>query len=102
MGLPPVVAGLAVYLLLSRSGPLGSLGLLFTPRAMVIAQVVLVLPIVISIGRQVVEALSAEYDGQLRSLVPSTWRPVPTPPGDGRSSLLTRGPAGFGPGPEAG
>ena len=61
MGLPPVVAGLFVYLLLSRSGPLGSLGLLFTPTAMVIAQVVLVTPIIAAIARQMLEDLWREY-----------------------------------------
>src|SRR5205807_10347575 len=61
MGLPPVVAGLFVYLLLSRSGPLGSLGLLFTPTAMVIAQVVLVTPIIAAVSRQMVEDLWREY-----------------------------------------
>ena len=61
MGLPPVVAGLFVYLLLSRSGPLGSLGLLFTPTAMVIAQVVLVTPIIAAIARQILEDLWREY-----------------------------------------
>ena len=74
MGLPPVVAGLLVYLALSRSGPLGSLGLLFTPTAMIIAQVVLVLPIVISITRQTVEDMWHEYEEQLRSLGSSRWR----------------------------
>jgi tungstate transport system permease protein len=96
MGLPPVVAGLAIYLLLSRSGPLGGLGLLFTPTAMVIAQTVLVLPIVIALTRQVVEDLWAEYDAQLRSLGSSTWRAVPTLLMDARFSLLTALLAGFG------
>jgi tungstate transport system permease protein len=96
MGLPPVVAGLAIYLLLSRSGPLGSLGLLFTPAAMVIAQTVLVLPIVISLTRQVVEDLWREYEDQLRSLGSSAARAVPTLLWDGRFSLLTAVLAGFG------
>ena len=61
MGLPPVVAGLFVYLLLSRSGPLGNLGLLFTPNAMVIAQVVLVTPIIAALARQMIEDLWREY-----------------------------------------
>ena len=68
MGLPPVVAGLLIYLLLSRSGPLGSLGLLFTPSAMVVAQAVLVAPILAALSRQVLEALWDEYAEQLRSL----------------------------------
>jgi tungstate transport system permease protein len=96
MGLPPVVAGLAVYLLLSRSGPLGGLGLLFTPAGMVIAQTVLVLPIVLSITRQVVEALWTEYQEHLRSLGSSTLRAVPTLLWDGRHSLVTGLLAGFG------
>jgi tungstate transport system permease protein len=96
MGLPPVVAGLAIYLLLSRSGPLGALGLLFTPSAMIVAQTVLVLPIVVAITRQVVEDLWAEYEEQLRSLGSSTLRAVPTLLWDARFSLLTGLLAGFG------
>jgi tungstate transport system permease protein len=96
MGLPPVVAGLVVYLLLSRSGPLGALGLLFTPPAMIVAQALLVLPIVISLTRQVVEDLWAEYGTQLRSLGSSTWRAIPTVLFDARFSLLTALLAGFG------
>src|ERR1041384_1836185 len=68
MGLPPVVVGLVVYLLLSRAGPLGDLGLLFTPGAMVIAQTILVTPIVAALARQVIEDLWAEYREQLTSL----------------------------------
>ena len=68
MGLPPVVVGLLVYLLLSRAGPLGELGLLFTPPAMVIAQTLLILPIVAALARQAVEDAWREYDEQLRSL----------------------------------
>jgi len=68
MGLPPVVVGLTVYLLLSRAGPLGWMGLLYTPEAMVIAQTVLVTPIVAALSRQVIEDLHAEYHEQLRSL----------------------------------
>ena len=68
MGLPPVVVGLAVYLLLSRAGPLGALGLLFTPAAMVIAQTILITPIVAALSRQVVEDAWEEYREQLRSL----------------------------------
>ena len=96
MGLPPVVAGLAVYLLLSRAGPLGSLGLLFTPTAMVVAQTALILPIIISLTRQVVQDLWVEYEEQLRSLGSSTWRAVPTLLWDARFSLLTAILAGFG------
>ncbi len=68
MGLPPVVVGLIVYLLLSRSGPFGVLGLLFTPTAMIIAQVILIVPIIAALTRQVIEDLWAEYGEQLRSL----------------------------------
>jgi tungstate transport system permease protein len=96
MGLPPVVAGLIVYLMLSRSGPLGSLALLFTPTAMIIAQTLLILPIVISLTRSVVEDLWAEYREQLRSLGASRLRAVPTLLWDGRVSLLTGVLAGFG------
>jgi tungstate transport system permease protein len=96
MGLPPVVAGLVIYLLLSRAGPLGFLGLLFTPAAMIVAQAVLVLPIVISLTRQTVADLWAEYEDQLRSLGSSTLRAVPTLLWDGRFSLLTALLAGFG------
>lgn len=96
MGLPPVVAGLIVYLLLSRSGPLGSLSLLFTPTAMIIAQTLLILPIIISLTRSVVEDLWTEYSDQLRSLGASRLDAVPTVLWDGRVSLLTGVLAGFG------
>ena len=96
MGLPPVVAGLVVYLLLSRSGPFGALALLFTPTAMIIAQTVLILPIVISLTRSVVEDLWAEYREQLLSLGAGRLRAVPTLLWDGRVSLLTGVLAGFG------
>ena len=96
MGLPPVVAGLLIYLLLSRSGPLGPLGLLFTPTAMIIVQTFLILPIVASLTRQVVEDLWADYAEQLRSLGSSRLRAVPTLLWDGRYSLVTALLAGFG------
>lgn len=96
MGLPPVVAGLLVYLLLSRSGPLGPLDLLFSPTAMILAQTVLILPIVIALTRSVVEDLWTEYEEQLRSLNSSRLRAVPTLLWDGRFSLLTGVLAGFG------
>lgn len=96
MGLPPVVAGLAVYLLLSRAGPLGELGLLFTPSAMVIAQVVLVLPILAALSRQKVEELLGEYREQLVSLGMSRARMMPTLLWDARFALLTVLLAGFG------
>ena len=96
MGLPPVVAGLVVFLMLSRSGPLGSLGLLFTPGAMIVAQTILITPIILSLTRQVVEDLWCEYDEQLRSLGSSRLRAIPTLLWDGRFSLITAILAGFG------
>ncbi|MCK8517296.1 ABC transporter permease [Methylonatrum kenyense] len=96
MGLPPVVAGLMVYLLLSRAGPLGSWGLLFTPTAMVIAQTLLVLPIIAALSRQVVEDLWEEYREQLQSLGSSRLRAIPTLLWDARFSLVTGVLAGFG------
>jgi tungstate transport system permease protein len=96
MGLPPVVVGLVVYLLLSRSGPLGVLGLLFTPTAMVIAQFVLVTPIVAALARQTVEDLWVEYSEQLRSLGTTPAHALPTLLWDGRFSLVTAILAGFG------
>jgi tungstate transport system permease protein len=96
MGLPPVVAGLVVYLMLSRSGPLGFLGLLFTPTAMVIAQTILITPIVVSLTRSVIEDLWKEYEDQLRSLGSSAVRAVPTLLWDARFSLVTVILAGLG------
>jgi tungstate transport system permease protein len=96
MGLPPVVAGLVIYLLLSRSGPLGPLGLLFTPTAMIVAQTALILPIVVSLTRQVIEDLWEEYEEQLVSLGSSKLRAIPTLLRDARFSLLTVILAGFG------
>lgn len=96
MGLPPVVAGLLVYLLLSRAGPLGSLGLLFTPGAMVIAQTLLVIPIVAALSRQVVEDAWREHEEQLRSLGAGTPRAALTLLWDTRFSLFTVVLAGFG------
>ena len=96
MGLPPVLCGLLIYLLLSRSGPLGSLGLLFSPTAMVVAQAVLIMPIVAALARQVLEGMWEEYAEQLRSFRVSTLRAVPTLLWDGRFALLTVLLAGFG------
>lgn len=96
MGLPPVVAGLVIYLLLSRAGPLGDWGLLFTPAAMVIAQTVLVTPIVAALTRQTIADLHREYDEQLRSLAIPPYRAIGTLLWDGRYSLLTGLLAGFG------
>jgi tungstate transport system permease protein len=96
MGLPPVVVGLFVYLMLSRAGPLGELGLLFTPTAMVIAQAILVTPIIAALTRQTVEDLYVEYREQLQSLGVGPLRAIPTLLWDGRFSLLTAVLAGFG------
>jgi tungstate transport system permease protein len=96
MGLPPVVVGLLVYLLLSRAGPLGAMGLLFTPTAMVIAQVVLITPIVAALSRQIVADAWREYEEQLRSLGASTPRAAFTLLLDTRFSLSTAVLAGLG------
>ena len=96
MGLPPVVVGLVVYLLLSRAGPLGSLGLLFTPPAMVIAQTLLIVPIIAALCRQAVEDAWVEYEEQLRSLGAGGLRAALTLVWDIRFSLLTAVLAGLG------
>jgi len=96
MGLPPVVVGLLVYLLLSRAGPLGALGLLFTPTAMVIAQAILITPIIAALSRQVVEDAWLEYREQLRSLGETRLGAVMTLLWDLRFSLVTIILAGFG------
>lgn len=96
MGLPPVVVGLVIYLLLSRAGPLGDWGLLFTPTAMVIAQTVLVTPIVAALCRQTVGDLYVAYADELRSLGAGGLRAVPALLWDGRFSLLTAVLAGLG------
>ena len=96
MGLPPVVIGLVVYLALSRSGPLGSWGLLFTPQAMVIAQTILVTPIIAALSRQVVEDAWDEYREQLRSLGERRFGAAITLLWDLRFSLVTIVLAGFG------
>jgi tungstate transport system permease protein len=96
MGLPPVVVGLFVYLVLSRSGPLGFLELLFTPGAMMIAQCLLITPIVAALTRQVIEDLWQEYREQISSLGSGPGRAIGTLLWDGRFSLLTAVLAGFG------
>lgn len=96
MGLPPVVVGLVVYLILSRSGPLGALGWLFTPIGMVMAQVVLITPIVAALSRQTVADLWIEYEEQLRSLGLTPLKAIATLLWDGRFSLSTAVFAGFG------
>ena len=96
MGLPPVVVGLIVYLLLSRSGPFGVLGLLFTPTAMIIAQVIIITPLIASITHQAMRELWAEYHDLLISLNTSQRQRVATLIWDGRRALLTGALAGFG------
>ncbi len=96
MGLPPVVVGLAVFLLLSRSGPLGFLGILFTPRAMIIAQSLLVLPIIAALARQTIEDLWAEYRDELTAMRIGPAGRVATLLYDARFSLVTTLLAGFG------
>ncbi len=96
MGLPPVVAGLAIYLLLSRAGPLGEWGLLYTPEAMIIAQTVLVTPIVAALTRQVIEDLHRRYDEQLRAFGLSRGATAITLLWEARFSLVTVVLAGFG------
>lgn len=96
MGLPPVVVGLVVYLLLSRSGPLGSLGILFTPAAMIVAQTILVAPIIAALSRQTIEDLWAEYRDELDAMNVGPLQRVATLIVDARFSLVTALLAGFG------
>ena len=96
MGLPPVVVGLAVYLLLSRSGPLGFLGILFSPKAMIVAQTLLVLPIMAALARQTVEDLWAEYRDELTAMRVGPLGRIATLLWDARFSLTTTLLAGFG------
>ncbi|HET9718386.1 MAG TPA: ABC transporter permease [Pseudolabrys sp.] len=96
MGLPPVVVGLAVFLLLSRSGPLGELGLLFTPRAMVVAQTVLIAPIIAALTRQTIEDLWIEYQPELTAMDVGPLGRIATLIWDARFSLVTALLAGFG------
>ncbi len=96
MGLPPVVVGLIVYIMLSRSGPFGVLNLLFTPTAMVIAQVIIITPLIASISHQAIRDLWAEYHDLLISLNTTKWQRMLTLIKDARRSLLTASLAGFG------
>ena len=96
MGLPPVVVGLLVYLSLSNAGPLGPLALLYTPSAMIIAQSILVIPIVAALTRQTIEDMHGEYDELMRVLGIGRWGMVATLLWDARYSLLTAMLAGFG------
>lgn len=96
MGLPPVVVGLAVYLLLSRSGPLGNFGILFTPTAMIVAQAVLIVPIIAALTRQTIEDLWTEYRDELSAMDVGPLGRITTLLWDARFSLLTALLAGFG------
>ena len=96
MGLPPVVVGLIVYILLSRSGPLGVFGLLFTPTAMIIAQVIIIVPLIASIAHQSLRDLWTEYHDLLISMNVTQTQKVKTLLWDARRALLTASLAGFG------
>ncbi len=96
MGLPPVVVGLIVYLMLSRSGPFGVLGLLFTPTAMIIAQCIIITPLIASIAHQALRDLWAEYHDLLISISTTRRQRIATLLWDGRRALLTSTLAGFG------
>ena len=96
MGLPPVVVGLLVYLALSRSGPLGAWGILFTPQAMILAQTILIAPIIAALTRQTVEDLWAEYRDELTAMDVGPVKRMITLLWDARYSLLTALLAGFG------
>lgn len=96
MGLPPVVVGLVVYVLLSRSGPFGVLGLLFTPTAMIIAQVIIIVPLVASIAHQSIRDLWHEYHDLLISMNVTQGQKIKTLLWDARRALLTAALAGFG------
>ncbi len=96
MGLPPVVVGLVVYLLVSRSGPFGWLGILYTPTAMIIAQMILITPIIISLTSQIIEEISQEYKSLFFSLVVPSHKAIKAYLFDARYSILTVVLAGFG------
>ena len=96
MGLPPVVVGLCVYLMLSRAGPMGWMGLLYTPTAMIIAQSILITPIIAALSRQVIEDLHTEYAEQFRSLCVPLRSAIAALLWDARYALLTVALAGFG------
>lgn len=96
IALPPVVVGLAVYMLLSRAGPLGMLELLYTPQAMMIAQTIIITPIIIALTRQVIADLWRDMREQLHSLGAGRWRAIPILLHDARASLTTAVMTGFG------
>jgi tungstate transport system permease protein len=96
MGLPPVVVGLIVYLIISRSGPLGWLGILYTPTAMIIAQMILIIPIIVSLSAQAIEEVHQEYKYLFLSLVVPSQKAIKAYLFDARYSILTVMLAGFG------
>ena len=96
MGLPPVVVGLIVYIIISRSGPLGWMGILYTPTAMIIAQMILIIPIIVSLSAQIIEEIQLEYKNLFKSLVISSQDAVKAYLFDARYSILTVMLAGFG------
>ena len=96
MGLPPVVVGLLIFLALSRSGPLGPLGLLFTPQAMIIAQALLITPIIAALSRQVIEDLWTEYRDEFEAMKVRPLHRVRALLWDARHTLVTILLAGFG------
>lgn len=96
MGLPPVVVGLLVYLMLSNAGPMGWLQLLYTPTAMIIAQSILIAPIIAALSREIIAQLHSEYDEQFRSLCVPPYQAIKTLLWDARHSLVTVALAGFG------
>jgi tungstate transport system permease protein len=96
MGLPPVVVGLVAYLLLSRSGPLGAWGILFTPKAMIVAQTLLVTPLIAALARQTIEDMAAEYHDELAAMNVGPLGRVGTLIWEGRFALMTALLAGFG------
>ena len=96
MGLPPVVVGLIVYLLISRSGPFGWVGVLYTPTAMILAQMILIIPIIVSLTAQIIEEINEEYKDLFKSLVISSHKALIACLYDARYSILTVILAGFG------
>ncbi len=96
MGLPPVVVGLFVYMALSRAGPLGGFGLLFSPTAMIIAQVIIITPLIASLSHQTIRDLWAEYHDLLISMNTTRGQRIMALLWDGKRALLTAMLAGFG------
>ena len=96
MGLPPVVVGLLLYLMFSQAGPLAVLDLLYTPAAMIIAQVVLITPIIVSLSRTAIAELAGEHGETLRAMQASRWQQISTLLVEARPVLLTAALAGLG------